>query len=142
MQTVSATPTLNWPSLFGATTLFIAVIITIFCTYTIFKCLKLIRPENRKLPPWCAWLLLVPFFSYFWSYIVIYMLAKSLHAENQERTMLLKQIDAGRNQSFGFITIMIYMSFFEKSLSMGVIGLVFGIGYWVNLQRQINLLAP
>lgn len=63
------------------------VLIAMLCIPAILFCLsiqntlKAIKPDNRKLPVYAGWLLLIPLFSTVWQFVVAVRLAKSIESE-------------------------------------------------------------
>ena len=45
-----------------------------------YSCLSRLPAEHRKMEPWQVWLLLIPFFNFFWNFIVYQKIPESYHA--------------------------------------------------------------
>ena len=53
----------------------------IFFLLTLQKTLKVISPENRKMPPSNVWLMFIPLFNIVWQFIMVDKISQSLFAE-------------------------------------------------------------
>lgn len=53
----------------------------IFFLLTLQNTLKIISPENRKMPPANVWLLFIPLFNIVWQFIVVDKISESIGAE-------------------------------------------------------------
>ena len=62
-------------------TAIIGFIALILFTYSLFKCLKKVKEENRAMKPGLIWLNLIPIFSAFWIFYIIIKLQYSLEKE-------------------------------------------------------------
>ena len=62
----------------------------LFCL-SIQNTLKAIKPNNRKLPVYAGWLLLIPLFSTVWQFVVAVRLAKSIELELNDNGIIQKR---------------------------------------------------
>lgn len=119
----------------GIATLFLAF----FSIFTMYNCLRLISPENRALPAWSAWLILIPFFGAFWNLIVIVKIDKSLQAEILQRHLKIKI-----NRSFKYTgivsSILSLVIFFLPQTSQELIFpvAILWITYWLILHMKVH----
>lgn len=71
---------LNFPGIYASIILAVAFLVAfILFLVTQQQILKLIEPEQRRMPPGQVWLQLVPLFGLVWQFIVIARLSKSIH---------------------------------------------------------------
>lgn len=77
----------------GTFLIFLAVLsipAILFCL-SIQNTLKAIKSNNRKLPAYAGWLLLIPLFSTVWQFVVAVRLAKSIELELNDNGISRKQ---------------------------------------------------
>lgn len=65
----------------------ISLIPFIFFILTLQNTLKAIAPQNRKIQPERAWLLLIPLFRYVWTFIVVIRISESIALEYSSRKL-------------------------------------------------------
>ncbi len=62
-----------------------AIVALILYLLYLQKILKMIRPENRRMHPGHVWLTIIPFFGYYYQFVLISKLADSIKAELSSR---------------------------------------------------------
>lgn len=70
-----------YPALFQFIFLFLFLVPSIFFLLTLQNTMKVISPENRRMPPSHVWFLFIPLFNIVWQFIMVRRIAKSLAAE-------------------------------------------------------------
>jgi len=109
--------------------------------FTLYKCLKLINPKNRALPPWSAWLLCIPIFSFLWNYILIFKMAKSWHSENRQRTIKIQKIETGRDVGFVYTSVSLLCTLIsQQKVFLALFAGMFWVGHWIIVGQQIKQL--
>lgn len=70
---------------------FLAIFVTIAVLYllNLQNTLKAAAPENRKMPPANVWLLLIPLFNIYWSFVVVRKITDTIVAEYQSKGQAL-----------------------------------------------------
>jgi hypothetical protein len=66
--------------------LLIFIVIGIFYVLTLYRTMKSITPVNRKIEPGQVWLMFIPIFNLYWSFVVVSKLSNSIASEIRYRT--------------------------------------------------------
>lgn len=106
-----------------------------FYLLTLQRTLQIIIPENRRMPPWQVWLLLVPFFNLIWQFVVVNKMSHSIRRECERLNIQTNQekptFDLGNILSLLFIVgFMPKIGFF-----FALCGIVCWIIYWVQIAK-------
>lgn len=123
--------------------LIIGTIINAFFCLTLYKTLKLIKPENRQLQPFMIWLLLIPLVNLFINFIVVIRMAASITNELVSRDY---EVDENPGFAVGIayavlaVVANIPMPFSILGV-IGIVGLILFIQYWmkINWYRKVLL---
>lgn len=124
----------------GIAILFALIVNAFFCI-TLINTLKEIKPQNRELPSWVIWLLLIPLLSLGAMFYVVYRLSSSLENELHERNYEVTELP-GYAQGMGFACIGIIVNLPMPMVIVGIlaiVGLVPFIQYWfkMNWYRKV-----
>lgn len=122
---------------------FIRVLIWVFYANTIRKTLLRISPENRFLKPHHAWLAAVPIFNIYWNFVVASRLSDSLNNEFYDRK-IAEEENPGRmiGMLYAWLFLLSNIPFSPVILvTIGLLGFVYFIVYWVKINNFRNLLA-
>ncbi len=119
----------------------VAIIPFIFFIITLSNTMKRISIENQKMPPGNMWLLLIPFFSLIWNFIVVNKMADSLQAEFAKRNITVSEERPGYN-----IGLTMAICFCASIIpAVGILarleGLITWIMYWVKIAQYKSMLA-
>lgn len=93
------------------------VLVAIFSIPAILFCLsiqntlKAIKPNNRKLPIYAGWLLLIPVFDIVWQFVVAVRLAKSIELELNDNGILKKQPTFYAGAALGIVQVCAYIPY-------------------------------
>lgn len=120
----------------------IGLIINSFFCITLTKTLNQVKPENRELPSWVIWLLLIPFLSLGVMFYVVYRLSASVENELHDRNFEVTE-RPGYAQGMGFACIGIIVNLPMPTIVIGIlaiIGLVLFIQYWSKMNWYKNVL--
>ena len=63
----------------------VSTVVLIPFILTLRRAMLLCSPESRTLSPRLVWLLIIPFFTFVWEFVVVVKLAESLHNEFLKR---------------------------------------------------------
>lgn len=129
------------PTQFPASIVFAlaSLLIALISLWAMYKCLSLITPKNRALPAWSVWIALVPVFGFFWMLVVIYKIAKSLRAENQQRVNKIQRIEYGEVIGISSIIFsVIPLVFPQFKLILTALACIFWATYMVCICFQIK----
>ncbi|WP_461210353.1 hypothetical protein [Desulfocurvus sp. DL9XJH121] len=63
-------------------------VLSVLYAYTLYKAISRCSPVSRKLRPWEAWLVLIPYFNWFWNFYLALKVDASLRAEYSTRQIL------------------------------------------------------
>lgn len=115
--------------------------------------LKEVSPENQKIEPGLVWLMLIPFFGMFWSFVVVIKIADSLKAEFTKRNVQVEVNKPGYKIGLTYCSLFCCAtilfcyssaSFFGSLIFIG--GITCWIIYWVwinnykqKLQQNLKL---
>ena len=117
----------------------IATLIAAFSLWTMYRCLKLIAPENRAVQPRSVWICLIPVVSFIWIIVLIYKIARSLHAENFHRVVKVRRIEIGEVIGIATIGFSLLGFLIPQQRHFLVLGSCFlWIGYLICLGFQIK----
>lgn len=64
----------------------VAFVTFVFYCRTLQQTLRAAAPANQRMPPWQAWLLLIPVFNIFFSFIAAARIADTIRAEAESRS--------------------------------------------------------
>jgi hypothetical protein len=121
---------------------FIAALLIPFIFYlvTLQSTLRIVSPENRKMPPSNVWLLLIPVFGLIWHFIVVARMADSISAEAKTKGIPLNEPKPA--YGFGLAMCILNCILFLPILHFytGVAALVCWILYWVKIAEYKNRL--
>lgn len=124
----------------------ILVIIGVYCLYlyNLQKTLMEVSEENRDVVPGYAWLLLIPYFGYYYGFVFYQKLSSSLEKEYQSRG-LSHSGDYGKQLGLIFASTLAAsfvlgfvpaLQMISSILSLGI--LVIWIIYWVKIAQFKN----
>ncbi len=116
------------------------IIPKIFYIIALQKTLETISFPNRKMSPGNVWLLLIPFFSIIWHFIVVNNIADSIRAEADNNGVRIAEERPGYNT--GLIMCIADCLFFIPMLNIitWLVGVVFWIIYWNKILKYKNKL--
>lgn len=121
---------------------FIAALLIPFIFYlvTLQSTLRIVSPENRKMPPSNVWLLLIPVFGLIWHFIVVSRMADSISAEAKAKGIPVSEPKPA--YGFGLVMCILKCMLFLPILHFyaGVAALVCWIIYWVKIAEYKNRL--
>lgn len=111
----------------------VMLIPTIFYILTLNKALNRCSPENRAMPPENVWLLLIPFFSLIWQFIVVGNVAKSLAAEFKKREIQVEEAEPGKSIGMAYCILNVCAIIPFVGFLAALAGLICWILYWVKI---------
>ena len=119
--------------------LLLLIIPVAFYLMTLQRTLQVIIPENRRMPPWQVWLLLIPFFNLIWQFVVVNKISHSIRRECERLNISTIQekptFDLGNIQSLLFIAgFMPKIGFF-----FAFCGIICWIIYWVQVAKYQSI---
>jgi hypothetical protein len=127
-------------ALFALEFLLVFLIPVIFFLITLQNTLRIISPENRKMPPGNVWLVLIPVFGFIWQFIIVSRLSDSIHDEcvrlnvdpNEERP----------TYSIGLVYCISSAASLIPIIKMigALVALVSWIMYWIKVNQYRKLL--
>jgi len=116
------------------------IVPAIFFLITLQNTLKVISPENRKIPPSNVWLLSIPFFGFFWQFIIVDKIAQSIAAECVKLNLPVKDnkptYNIGLVWNICFILSMVPVI---KGL-LSLVAMIAWIIYWVKVNNYKKLI--
>lgn len=118
---------------------------------TQYRTLRLVRPENRRMPPGQVWLQLIPLFGLVWQYYVIRKISDSIRVELSspvgDSILSDEALDLEERPTYqvgiGYATAMVLTVLpimFFKSICV-LVALVLWIVYWVQLSKYKKKLS-
>ena len=122
--------------------LFLALFLlpAIYFLITLQNALKAISPENRKMPPANVWLMCIPVFNFYWQFIVVEKIAKSIAAEYNKLQLPLKENKPGYNLGLAWnICYLLFLIPFIKTF-VAFFLLIFWILYWVKINQYRKMM--
>ncbi|WP_156479933.1 hypothetical protein [Collimonas pratensis] len=118
---------------------FAGLVIMLVSLWAMYKCITLITPGNRALPAWSVWIALIPVIGFFWMLVVIYKIANSLHAENQQRINKIQRIEYGKVIGISSVIFSVIPLIFPQfNLTMMTLACIFWATYMVCICFQIK----
>ncbi|MDF3077911.1 MAG: hypothetical protein K0S09_1800 [Sphingobacteriaceae bacterium] len=120
----------------------IGLIINSFFCITLVNTLNQVKSENRELPSWIIWLLLIPLLSLGVMFYVVYRLSSSIENELHDRNFEVTE-RPGYAQGMGFACIGIIVNLPMPAFLVGIlaiVGLVLFIQYWVKMNWYKKIL--
>jgi hypothetical protein len=134
-------------SWFGIIFLVAFIIPVIFFLITLQNTLKIISPENRKMPPGNVWLILIPFVGIIWQFIVVRRISDSIREEcirlNVDSSEKMPTYTVGLIYCIFSLVYLIpsFVYWISTIRTIGTfVGLVTWIIYWVKVNQYKNLL--
>lgn len=127
-------------------TLINLVLSTVACIpfiLTLRRAILLCSPKSRTLSPNLVWLLIIPFFTFLWEFVVVVKLAESLHNEFLKRGI---EADKAPGKTIGLaasiliVVAMIPYRYFDLLVVAGLPAVICWIIYWVKIWRFSNRL--
>jgi uncharacterized membrane protein YphA (DoxX/SURF4 family) len=126
----------------GFQILFLALFLlpAIYFLITLQNTLKAISPENRKMPPANVWLMCIPVFNFYWQFIVVEKMAKSIVAECNKLQIPLKENKPGYN--LGLAWNICYLLFLIPVIKtfIAFFLIIFWILYWVKINQYQKMI--
>lgn len=126
----------------GFQILFLALFLlpAIYFLITLQNTLKAISPENRKMPPANVWLMCIPVFNFYWQFIVVEKMAKSIVAECNKLQIPLKENKPGYN--LGLAWNICYLLFLIPVIKtfIAFFLIIFWILYWVKINQYRKMI--
>jgi hypothetical protein len=118
----------------------IFIIPQFFFLVTLYKTLKNVSVENRKMEPNMVWFSMIPFLGNIWQFFIVKKIASSLNAEFSKRNINIPE------EQPGYVIGMTYCVLFCFSIipligSLAFIaGFVCWIIYWIKINKYKNQL--
>ncbi len=122
--------------------IFLALFIVpgIFFLLTLQSTLKIISPENRKMPPSNVWLMFIPLFNFIWQFIMVKKIAQSISDECVRLNIPLKENKPTYSLGLAWnICFLLSIIPIIKGLASFVL-LIIWIIYWVKVNEFKNLI--
>jgi uncharacterized membrane protein YphA (DoxX/SURF4 family) len=122
--------------------LFLALFLlpAIYFLITLQNTLKAISPENRKMPPANVWLMCIPVFNFYWQFIVVEKIAKSIAAEYNKLQIPLKENKPGYSLGLAWnICYLLFLIPFIKTF-VAFFLLIFWVLYWVKINQYRKMI--
>ncbi|MEP6597750.1 MAG: hypothetical protein ABJA71_17475 [Ginsengibacter sp.] len=131
---------MNSTALIGLIFLLLFIIPVIFFLLTLQNTLKLISPENRKMPPGNVWLILIPLFGMVWQFIVIRKISEAISEEciklNIDVNEKMPAYTIGLVYCFSSI---LYLIPILKTIG-ALVALVSWVTFWIKVYQYKRLL--
>jgi hypothetical protein len=87
-------------ALYGSILILVFILIACLFTWTQQRVLKAVQPQNRLMRPGKVWLQLIPIFGFFWQFVVVLRIAKSVNKDrllfHEDSILGLSEEDAGK----------------------------------------------
>ena len=93
-----------------------------------------IRPENRGMHPGQVWMVLIPGYGFFWSFVVVNKLAANLQTEFNQRGIPLDEDQPGRKQG----QLMFILMFCSAVPYLGLLSLVASFIVMFSYMRKMT----
>jgi hypothetical protein len=130
---------------------------------TLWNALRRCSPDSQAMRPGKVWLLLVPIFNFYWHFVVVREIARTLHTESQRRAV--RDVPPKPGQAVGMALCTLSVAAFALgqvfravagpgapspataplALALATACLVLFIAYWAKIRRytrQLQLAAP
>jgi hypothetical protein len=110
---------------------------------TIVKTLNAIAPENRKMEPGKAWLLLIPLFNLIWVFNTVSKVSESIYAEFSSRGLPVEKqptLTMGMIYGFSLCLTFVPVQSIVYTFPVSFMAVIFWIIYWVKLLEYKNKL--
>jgi len=122
--------------------LFLALFIlpTVFFVITLQNTLKAISPENRKMPFANVWLLFIPFFNFYWQFVVVNKIAESIALECEKLQIPVKETKPTYNLGLSWNICYILFLIPIARLWMSIILMITWILYWIKVNQYKKLI--
>lgn len=122
--------------------LFLALFIApaIFFIITLQNTLKVISPENRKMPFTNVWLLCIPVFNFYWQFIVVNKIAQSIALECERLRIPVKETKP--TYRIGLSWNICYLLFLIPLIKLwaGIILTITWVIYWIKVDQYRKLI--
>lgn len=107
---------------------------------TLEKTLENIKPENQFIKPTKIFYLFIPYFNFYWNFVVVNRLTKSLSKEFESRQINLEPSELGKDLGTGYSIFLILSFFPEIGPFSALIALVLWVLYWMKISKLKNKL--
>jgi hypothetical protein len=112
----------------------------IFFLITLQNTLKAISSRNRKMPSANVWLLCIPFFNFYWQFIVVNKIARSIALECAKLQIPVKETEPTYHLGLSWnICYILFLIPVIKSW-VAVVLIVIFILYWVKVDQYRKLI--
>jgi hypothetical protein len=141
----------NAASLMQFLLVIVFIIPAIFFLLTQYRTLRLVRPENRRMPPGQVWLQMIPLFGLVWQYYVVRKISDSIRLELSSPAgdsifsddVLNMEERPTYNVGMGYATAMV-ITILPVMIFNGIaalVGIILWIVYWVQLSKYKKKLS-
>lgn len=115
--------------------------VALYCI-TLQKCLKLIKPKNRKANPKSVWRMFIMPFNFVEDFFIVINIANSLEEEKKDNETLKNISDFGMVSGIGW-SIAQLMSFIPNIVGQisGLVGMLLLAYHWIHISKINRLLA-
>ena|SRR5688572_20806024 len=120
--------------------LLLFIIPLIFFLLTLKNTLKVISPENRKMPPSNVWLMIIPLFGIVWQFIVVTRIADSIRDECVKLNIPIKENRPTYNIGLAYCISSILFLIPLIKIFGAFAALVTWILYWVKVNEYKKLI--
>jgi len=132
--------------------LLITISLAIWYLNTLANTLKAINIKNRKITPMDVWMLMIPFFNYYYYFVVTKRLSQSIENELKSHSIPTHKplydfgiVTAAAFSINGITSILTRFSLFPEVMSLGIslVAITIWIIYWVQVagfKKQLLLL--
>lgn len=112
----------------------------VFFVITLQNTLKVISPENRKMPFANVWLLFIPLFNFYWQFVVVNRIAESIAMESEKLHIPVKE--SKQTYKLGLTWSICYILFLIPVLKMWVAIIIIPawIVYWIKVNQYRKLI--
>ena len=116
------------------------MLIALYCR-TLYTCLKLITPQNRKASPTSVWYMFLMPFNFIEDFFIVINLSHSIEAERKTNLKLQTVKDHGLVSGMGWCIAQI-MAFIPNVIGQvsGTVSVILVIYHWVQIARINRLL--
>lgn len=122
--------------------LFLALFIlpAVFFIITLQNTLKAISPENRKMPFANVWLLCIPFFNFYWQFVVVNKIAQSIALECEKLRIPVKESKPTYNLGLTWTICYILFLLPVIKLLIAIIIIPTWVIYWIKVNQYRKLI--
>jgi hypothetical protein len=109
----------------------LGLVVSAFFVVSLRRCLDNVSEKNRKISKGSLWLILIPFFSLYWTFVVVKRMRDSLKAEYEDldRPCPYKDHAHGRGMVFAVGTLLCFVPGIRTAA--GILTFIVFILYWV-----------